>query len=140
MSIGIVRSVRGRFGAPIPAHRAGWARQNGLVAEGNPLKGTAIVIGVLGVLGMVAGLIVFLLADPGEASPTAGVLVRSGALLGAVALVLPGIRKPSLVTLLIAGAGLVLVLARPALVWAALIGWVAWALLSRQRRTSSSDS
>ena len=29
---------------------------------------------------------------------------------------------------------------QPALVWAALIGWVAWALLSRQRRTSSSDS
>ena len=43
-------------------------------------------------------------------------------------------------TALIAGAGLVLVMARPGLVWAALIGWVAWVLLSRQRRTSSSDS
>jgi hypothetical protein len=68
------------------------------------------------------------------------VLIRAGAVLGAVALVLPGIRRPSLPTLLVAGAGLVLVLARPGLVWAALIGWVAWALLSRQRRTSSSDS
>jgi drug/metabolite transporter (DMT)-like permease len=95
---------------------------------------------VIGVAAMVVGLIALVLADPGEGSPTGGVLIRAGAVLGAVALVLPGIRRPSLPTLLVAGAGLVLVLIRPGLVWAALIGWVAWALLSRQRRTSSSDS
>ncbi len=106
----------------------------------NRLKGTAIALGTIGVTAMVAGLAAILLADPGEASPTGGVLVRVGAVLGAIALVLPGIRRPSLSTLLIAGAGLVLVMARPGLVWAALIGWVAWVLLSRQRRTSSSDS
>jgi hypothetical protein len=110
------------------------------VAEGNPLKGTAIALGVIGVVAMVAGLVALLLADPGEGSPTGGVLIRAGAVLGAVALVLPGIRRPSLPTLLVAGAGLVLVLLRPALVWAALIGWVAWVVLSRQRRTSRSDS
>lgn len=123
----------------VPATRFG-ARQNGSVTEGNPLRGTAIAIGVVGVVGMVAGLIMILLADPGEASPTGGVLIRTGAVLGAVALILPSIRKPSLPTLLVAGVGLALVLARPGLVWAALIGWVAWALLSRQRRTSSNDS
>jgi hypothetical protein len=110
------------------------------VAEGNPLQGTAITLGVIGVVAMVAGLVFLWLADPGEGSPTGGVLVRAGAVLGAIALVLPGIRKPSLTTLVVAAAGLALVLARPGLVWAALIGWVAWVLLSRQRWTSSSDS
>ena len=116
------------------------ARQNALVAEGNRLKGTAIALGAIGIVAMVAGLVAILLVDPREASPTGGVLVRVGAVLGALALVLPGLRKPSLSTALIAGAGLVLVMARPGLVWAALIGWAAWVLLSRQRRTSRSDS
>jgi predicted branched-subunit amino acid permease len=89
---------------------------------------------------MLVGLVTILLADPGEGSPTGGVLIRAGAVLGAIALVLPSIRKPSLPAVLVAGAGLVLVLVRPGLVWAALIGWVAWVLLSRQRRTESSDS
>jgi hypothetical protein len=110
------------------------------VAEGNQLRGTAIALAALGILGMVIGLIVILMADPGEGSPTGGVLIRAGAVLGAIALVLPGIRKPSLPTLLVAGGGLVLVMVRPGLVWAALIGWVAWAVLSRQRRISSNDS
>jgi hypothetical protein len=110
------------------------------VAEGNPLRGTAIALGALGVLAMLIGLVTIVLADPGEGSPTGGVLIRTGAVLGAIALVLPSIRKPSLPTVLVAGAGLVLVLVRPGLVWAALIGWVAWVLLSRQRRTESSDS
>lgn len=110
------------------------------VAEGNQLRGTAIALGAIGIVAMVIGLIGILVADPGEPSPTSGVLIRAGAVLGAIALVLPGIRKPSLPTLLVAGAGLVLILLRPGLVWAALIGWVAWVLLSRQRRASSSDS
>jgi hypothetical protein len=133
MSIGMGRSVRAGPGAATSYNLPP-------VAEGNPLKGTAIALGVIGAVAMVAGLVALLLADAGEGSPTGGVLIRAGAVLGAVALVLPGIRRPSLPTLLVAGAGLVLVLARPGLVWAALIGWVAWALLSRQRRTSSSDS
>jgi hypothetical protein len=57
-----------------------------------------------------------------------------------VALVLPSIRKPSIPTLIVAGLGLVLVLARPGLVWAALIGWAVWVLLGPQRSTSRSDS
>jgi hypothetical protein len=95
---------------------------------------------VLAALGMVVGLVMVLGADPGAPSPTGGILIRAGAVLGAVALVLPGLRKPSPLTMLVAGAGLVLVLVRPALAWAALIAWAAWAALSRQRRTSSSDS
>jgi hypothetical protein len=133
MSIGMSRSVRAGPGTP-----AGYNLP--LVAEGNPLKGTAIALGVIGVVAMVVGLIIMLVADPGEVSPTGGVLIRAGAVLGAIALVLPGIRRPSLPTLLVAGLGLVLVLARPGLVWAALIGWLGWVLLSRQRRSSSSDS
>lgn len=134
----------------VDVYRHGWSVRAGSVpvtgdnlqpvAEGNQLRGTAIALAALGILGMVIGLIVILMADPGEGSPTGGVLIRAGAVLGAIALVLPGIRKPSLPTLLVAGGGLVLVMVRPGLVWAALIGWVAWAVLSRQRRISSNDS
>jgi len=110
------------------------------VAEGNPLRNTAIAVGVVGLIVIGVGLAVILFQDSDDGSTLGGLLIRVGAVLGAVALVLPSIRKPSLPTLMVAGLGLVLVLARPGLVWAALIGWAAWLLLGRQRSTSSSDS
>ena len=99
-----------------------------------------MTLGVIGLLMILAGLVVILLADPDQGSTRGGLLIRAGALLGAVALVLPTIRKPSISTLIVAGAGLLLVLARPGLVWAALIGWAVWVIVDRQRRTSSRES
>jgi hypothetical protein len=108
--------------------------------EGNPLKGTALALGVVGLSMIGVGLAMVLLAAPDQGSTAGGLLIRAGALVGAVALVLPTIRKPSLSTILVAGAGLLLVIARPGLVWAALIGWSVWAILGYQRRTSSKES
>jgi len=110
------------------------------VADGNPLKSTAIAVGVVGLVAIAVGLVMIWFEEPNDWSNLGGLLIRVGAVLGAVALVLPSIRRPSLPTLIVAGLGLVLVLARPGLVWAALIGWALWVLLGRQRRTSSSDS
>ncbi|HWL48693.1 MAG TPA: hypothetical protein VNT92_02360 [Acidimicrobiia bacterium] len=110
------------------------------VAQDNPLKSTAIAVGVAGMVVIGVGLAVILFQDADDGSTLGGLLIRVGAVLGAVALVLPSIRRPSLPTLIVAGLGLVLVLARPGLVWAALIGWAIWVLLGRQRSTSSSDS
>ncbi|HEX2403869.1 MAG TPA: hypothetical protein VHM29_04125 [Acidimicrobiia bacterium] len=108
--------------------------------EANPLRSTAIAMGVVGLLVIAAGVILVLLQDADDGSTLSGLIIRVGAVLGALALVLPTIRKPSLPTLIVAGLGLVLVLARPGLVWAALLGWAGWVLLGRQRRMSSSDS
>jgi hypothetical protein len=109
------------------------------MAEGNPLKGTAIALGVVGILMIGAGL-AMALADAGQQSPESGLLIRAGALVGAVALVLPTIRKPSLPTFVVSLVGLALVMARPGLVWAALIGWSIWVVRSRQRRIPSKES
>lgn len=95
-------------------------------------------MGVVGLL--VIGVGVVLVQDAQDRGNLGGLIIRVGAVLGAIALVLPTIRKPSIPTLIVAGLGLVLVLARPGLVWAALVGWAVWMLLGRQRRTSSSDS
>jgi hypothetical protein len=110
------------------------------MAEGNPLKGTAIALGAVGILMIGAGVIMALRADAGVQSTEGSLLIRVGALVGAVALVLPTVRKPSLPTVLVSFVGLVLVLARPALVWAALIGWSIWVIMGRQRRMSSKES
>jgi hypothetical protein len=110
------------------------------VAQETPLRNTAIAVGVVGLIVIGVGLAVILFQDADDGSNLGGLLIRVGAVLGAVALVLPSIRKPSLPTLFVAGLGLALVLARPGLVWAALIGWAVWVLLGRQRNTSSSDS
>jgi hypothetical protein len=64
-------------------------------------------------------------------TPTVGVLIRVAGVLLAVSLVLPSFRKPSLVAILIASAGLILVLARPGLIWVALLGWVGWVVFGR---------
>jgi hypothetical protein len=109
------------------------------VAQKNQLRSTAVAIGAVGLVVIGMGLAMLLFDDQGRGSNLGGLLIRVGAVLGAVALVLPNIRKPSLSTLIVAGLGLVLVLARPALVWAALIGWAVWVLLGRQRSRSSSD-
>jgi hypothetical protein len=102
------------------------------------MRSTAIALGVVGLLVILVGVV--LVQDADDGSTLGGLIIRVGAVLGALALVLPTIRKPSLPTLIVAGVGLVLVLARPGLVWAALIGWAVWVLLGRQRRMSSSDS
>lgn len=74
-------------------------------------------------------------------TPFVGVLVRVAALLIAVSLILPSVRKPSLSTILVVGALLILILMRPALIWAGLTGWLLWMVLGRQRsRTERSDS
>jgi hypothetical protein len=110
------------------------------VGQKNQLRSTAIVMGAVGLVVIGMGLAMLLFNDPGRGSNLGGLLIRVGAVLGAVALILPSIRKPSIPTLIVAGLGLVLVLARPGLVWAALIGWAVWVLLGRQRSTSRSDS
>lgn len=111
-----------------------------VMAEDNPLKSTAVTLGVVALLVIGAGVAIILLSDPDDGSTGGGIFIRAGAVLGAIALVLPTIRKPSFPTMLVAGAGLVLVLARPGLVWAALIGWAVWILLGRQRRISNRES
>jgi hypothetical protein len=97
-------------------------------------------MGVVGLLVIGVGVVLVLVQDAEDRGNLGGLIIRVGAVLGAIALVLPTIRKPSIPTLIVAGLGLVLVLARPGLVWAALVGWAVWMLLGRQRRTSSSDS
>ncbi|HSK07855.1 MAG TPA: hypothetical protein VK990_10070 [Acidimicrobiia bacterium] len=110
------------------------------MAEGNPLKGTAIALGAVAILMIGAGLAMTLPATAGGQGAEGSLLIRTGALVGAVALVLPTIRRPSLPTVLVALVGLALVMARPGLVWAALIGWSIWVIMSRQRRMSSKES
>ena len=88
---------------------------------------------MIGLVVIAVGVVLVLDQDPDDGSTLGGLIIRVGAVLGAVALVLPTIRKPSLPTLIVAGLGLILVLARPGLVWAALIGWAVWVLLGRQR-------
>ncbi len=110
------------------------------MADRNELRGTAVAIGVIGLVLIGLGAVIALTSDRGISTPSSGILIRSGAVLGALALALPSIRKPSVSTLLVAGGGLVLVLARPGLIWAALIGWVVWIVLGRQRSTDSNDS
>jgi hypothetical protein len=104
------------------------------------LRGTAIAMGVIALLLIGVGAALLALGDGASSDASSGVLIRAGAVIGAVALVLPSIRKPSFATLLVAGAGLILVLARPGLIWAALVGWVGWLWLSRQRSASDNES
>lgn len=70
-------------------------------------------------------------------TPFVGVLVRVAALLIAVSLVLPSVRRPSLSTILVVVPLLILILMRPALIWAGLTGWLLWMVVRRQR--SSTD-
>jgi hypothetical protein len=95
---------------------------------------------VIALLLIGAGLARIVFEEGTTSDMRAGVLIRVGAIIGAVALVLPSIRKPSVSTILVAAAGLILVLARPGLIWAALIGWVLWLWLGRQRSAADNES
>lgn len=110
------------------------------MTEARASNNTAILLGVVAVVLIGAGVAVALLGGGGFGSPTAGVLLRSGALLGAVALVVPVVKQPSTMTMIVAGGGLVLVLIRPALIWVALVVWIGWLFARRQRNTAESDS
>lgn len=102
-------------------------------------------------IGAALALVATLIAVWGSAgfgSPTVGVLFRVAAILLAVSLVIPSLRRPSLMVVLAAGAGLTLVLAQPGLIWVALLGWVGWTAFGRetkryvkgQSRTADRDS
>lgn len=101
--------------------------------EPNSLRGTALVLGVIGFTMASAALLLVLFGFEDLRGPAVGVLARVGAILLAVSLVLPSISKPSMTVVVVTGAALVLILLRPGLIWAGLIGWWAWVLLGRQR-------
>ena len=95
------------------------------------MRATALTLGVVGLALVLLATVMVIWGSSDFGSPAVGVLIRVAGILLAVSLVLPIIRKPSFSTLLVAGAGLVLVLTRPALIWAALIGWVVWVAFAR---------
>ncbi len=110
------------------------------VANPNPLRGTALTLGVTGAIAAVAGMLIVFTGSDDLNSPTAGVLIRVGAILLAVSLVLPAVRKPSTLMTVVVGAGLLAVLFRPGLIWAGLVGLVLWLFLGRQRSKDDSAS
>ncbi len=110
------------------------------VANPNPLRGTALTLGVTGTIAAVAGMLIVFTGSDDLNSPTAGVLIRVGAILLAVSLVLPAVKKPSTVMTVLVSAGLLVVLIRPGLIWAGLVGWVFWLVLGRQRSTDDKAS
>jgi len=111
------------------------------VVEGpSPLRGTALILGVIGAIAAVAGMLIVFTGTDDLNSPLAGVLIRVGAILLAVSLVLPVVKKPSTGMTVVVGAGLLVVLLRPGLIWAALIALVLWLGLGRQRSTDDNAS
>lgn len=110
------------------------------VTSPSPLRGTALTLGVIGLIAAVAGMLIVFTGANDLNSPTAGVLIRVGAILLAVSLVLPVVKKPSTIMTAVVGAGLLVVLLRPGLIWAALIAWVLWLGLGRQRSTDDNAS
>ena len=127
-----------------PPHR--YLLYSSSVKKSDGLRGTAITLGVFALLLIAVGIVASVFGEDGSdllsasgmlfggRTPLSGLLIRTGALLGAVSLVLPSVRKPSTWTLLVAAAGLALVLFRPALIWVALAVWVVWLILNRQHR------
>lgn len=103
------------------------------------MRSSAITIGLIGLIAIAAGILLALVGEVGTRGPTAGILIRAGAVLGAIALVLPSVKRPSFANVAVAGAGLILVLIRPSLIWVALIGWLGW-LIFRQRSTADTES
>lgn len=70
----------------------------------------------------------------GSDETTGGVLIRVGLLLGAGWLVAPLIKRPSVATLALLGAG-ALVLVRPRLIVAVAVAAVFWRLSARKRQS-----
>ena len=99
-----------------------------------------MTIGVIALVLIGIGAVIAFTSDRGVTTPSAGILIRSGAVLVALALALPSIRKPSVSSLVVAAAGLILALVRPGLIWVALAGWLVWIVFGRQRSTASKDS
>ena len=102
------------------------------LTEPSPLRGTALTLGLIGAALALVAIVMVVWGSADFGTPTVGVLIRVAGILLAVSLVLPSFRKPSLVAILIASAGLILVLARPGLIWVALLGWVGWVVFGRQ--------
>ncbi len=111
-----------------------------VVANPSPLRGTALALGVMGAIAAVIGMLIVFTGTDDLNSPTAGVLIRVGAILLAVSLVLPAVKKPSATMTVVVGFGLLVVLIRPGLIWAGLIAWVLWLALGRQRSTDDNAS
>lgn len=93
---------------------------------------TRRLLGVITLLMLAAGGL-WLWLEP--AAPTGGVLLRVGLILGAVWLVAPLIRRPSLAAM-VGLAVAALVLARPRLLWVVPVAAVVWRLSSARARTS----
>lgn len=105
-----------------------------------PLRNTAIALGAIGAGAALAGIVTALTPNATLTTPIVGVSIRVGAILLAISLALPSVRRPSAPALALVSAGLVLVMIRPGLIWAAVIGWVLWRVLRRQERTDRRDS
>ena len=54
-------------------------RKNGPVTEENPLRSTAIAMGVVGLLVIVVGVVLVLVQDPDDGSTLGGLIIRVGA-------------------------------------------------------------
>ena len=104
------------------------------------MRRLALVLGIIGAALGVSALALMLIGVSELSSPEVGVLIRVAAILIAVALVLPVMRRPSLTTMLLVGAGLIIVLVRPALIWVGLLLWGGWFFFGRHSRTDRSDS
>ena len=102
------------------------------------MRGTALTLGIVGLALASLALIMMVWGSSDLGPPTVGVLIRVAGILLAVSLVLPAVRKPSLTTVLVVSGGLVLVMARPELIWAALFAWVLWVAFGLQS-TDSND-
>lgn len=110
------------------------------VTTTNGLRSTAFTLGVIGMASISIGVGIAIFGGQGLSEPSAGILIRVGAVLGATALILPSLRRPSFPTIAIISVGTILVLARPGLIWVGLIGWVAWLIAGRQSKRADSDS
>lgn len=110
------------------------------MSEQRPKLGTAFTLGIFGAIAAGTGIVIALTPNASLTTPIVGVLIRVGAVLLAVSFAIPLFRKPSGLVMTLLGAGLVVVLIRPALIWAAVIGWIGWTILGRQRSTDDNDS
>lgn len=105
----------------------------------HPLKSTAVTFGVVGLAAIVAGILVAVSTARGISEPMAGILIRVGVVIAAIAMILPVVRRPSFSVMAVSSGAVILVMLRPALVWVALAAGLVWLFL-RQRKTDNNDS